>query len=159
MNNKPSRMTPFILGLILGILGMIYLPDFVRPRLPEWVTGKPVVVKGIVTAKQKKDDVLLLTLDTPEGALLASFKKKVDETSLLVNEKDVIEFTLPKYMPFLEDPKIIRVSKDQPASPVPAPAAAPAEKSAKETKSPQRRKPKGVVTLESTTATKPLEPR
>jgi hypothetical protein len=83
--------------------------------------GKTTVVKGTVMAKQKKDNVLLLTVNTPQGELLATFKKKVDEIGLLVNEKDVIEFTLPKYMPFIEDPKIIRVVKEQPAEPEPAP--------------------------------------
>ena len=121
MNNKPSRMVPFIFGLILGVLGTIFLPGYVTPYLPSWVVGKTTVVKGTVMAKQKKDNVLLLTVNTPQGELLASFKKKVDEIGLLVNEKDVIEFTLPKYMPFIEDPKVIRVVKEQPAEPEPAP--------------------------------------
>lgn len=121
MNNKPSRMVPFIFGLILGVLGTVFLPDYVTPYLPSWIVGKTTVVKGTVMAKQKKDNVLLLTVNTPQGELLASFKKKVDEIGLLVNEKDVIEFTLPKYMPFIEDPKVIRVVKEQPAEPEPAP--------------------------------------
>ncbi|HSB34541.1 MAG TPA: hypothetical protein VLG39_08810 [Nitrospirota bacterium] len=122
MNNKPSRMVPFIFGLILGVLGTIFLPGYVTPYLPSWVVGKTTVVKGTVMAKQKKDNVLLLTVNTPQGELLASFKKKVDEIGLLVNEKDVIEFTLPKYMPFIEDPKVIRVVKEQLAEPEPVPA-------------------------------------
>jgi hypothetical protein len=121
MNNKPSRMVPFIFGLILGVLGTIFLPGYVTPYLPSWVVGKTTVVKGTVMAKQKKDNVLLLTVNTPQGELLASFKKKVDEIGLLVNEKDVIEFTLPKYTPFIEDPKVIRVVKEPPAEPEPAP--------------------------------------
>ena len=121
MNNKPSRMVPFIFGLILGVLGAVFLPGYVTPYLPSWVMGKTTVVKGTVMAKQKKDNVLLLTVNTPQGELLASFKKKVDEIGLLVNEKDVIEFTLPKYMPFIEDPKVIRVVKEPPAEPEPVP--------------------------------------
>jgi hypothetical protein len=121
MNNKPSRMVPFIFGLILGVLGTIFLPGYVTPYIPSWVVGKTTVVKGTVMAKQKKDNVLLLTVNTPQGELLASFKKKVDEIGLLVNEKDVIEFTLPKYTPFIEDPKVIRVVKEPPAEPEPAP--------------------------------------
>ena len=120
-NNKPSRMIPFIFGLILGVLGTIFLPDYVRPYLPSWAVGKTTAVKGTVMAKQKKDNVLLLTVNTPQGELLATFTKKVDGIALLINEKDVIEFTLPKYMPFIEDPKIIRVVKEQPAEPEPAP--------------------------------------
>jgi hypothetical protein len=130
--NKSSRMVPFIAGLVLGVLGAIYLPDYVRPHLPEWVVGKATVVKGTVMAKQKKEQALLLTVNTAEGALLATFSKKVDEIGLLVNEKDVVEFTLPKYAPFISDPKIMRILKEQQAAPEPAPAARPAEKGPKE---------------------------
>ncbi len=124
--NKPSRIIPFVFGLVLGILGTIFLPNYVRPYIPEWVTGKAIVVKGTVTAKQKKEKALLMTVDTPDGVLLATFKKKVDEINLLVNERDVIEFTLPKYTPFIDDPKIIRIVKEQRAAPEPAPEAKPA---------------------------------
>lgn len=123
MNNKPSRMVPFIVGLVLGVLAAVFLPDYARPYFPSWLMVKATVVKGTVIAKQKKDNVLLLTVNTPQGELLASFKKKVDEITLLVNEKDVIEFTLPKYTPFIDDPQIIRVVKEQPAPPEPEPAA------------------------------------
>jgi hypothetical protein len=157
--HKPSRMVPFVFGLILGILGAIYLPDYVQPYIPEWVTGKAiVVVKGTVTAKQKKENALLLTVDTPDGVLLASFKKKVDEINLLINEKDVIEFTLPKYMPFIEDPKIIRVVKEQQAAPgqapEQAPEAKPAEKSTKEVK-PRRQKPQAAPPAPGASEMKP----
>ncbi len=139
--NKPSRTVPFVFGLALGILGMIFLPKYVRPYIPEWAAGKAIVVKGTVAAKQKKENVLLLTVDTPEGALLATFKKKVDEINLLINEKDVIEFTLPKYLPFIDDPKIIRVVKEKQASPEPAPEAKPEEKSTKQGKPKRQEKP------------------
>lgn len=139
--NKPSRTAPFVFGLILGILGTIFLPDYVRPYVPQWVTGKAVVVKGTVAAKQKKDNALLLTVDTPEGVLLATFKKKVDEVNLLINEKDLLEFTLPKYVPFIDDPKIIRVVKEQRPAPEPAPEPKPEEKSAKGVKPKGQEKP------------------
>jgi hypothetical protein len=139
--NKPSRTVPFIFGLALGILGAIFLPNYVRPYIPEWVTGKAVVVKGTVTAKLKKEDALLLTVDTPDGVLLATFKRKVDEINLLINEKDSIEFTLPKYMPFIDDPKIIRVVKEQQAAPEPVPEAKPTGKSTKEVKPVRQEKP------------------
>lgn len=140
---KPSRTVPFVFGLLLGILGAIFLPGYVRPYIPQWVTGKAIVVKGTVAAKQKKEKALLVTVDTPDGVLLATFKKKVDEINLLVNEKDTIEFTLPKYMPFIDDPKIIRVVKEQPPAPEPVPEAKPKEKSAKEVK--PRRQEKQLV--------------
>ncbi len=95
-----------------------------QPYYPEFMKGKEYVVKGTVAMKEKKGNALLLTVSTPEGVLLATFKNKVDEVNLLVNEKDDIQFSLPKYMPFVDDPKIIRVVKEQQS--VPAPAEAPA---------------------------------
>jgi hypothetical protein len=145
MHNKQSRTVPFLIGSILGILFMIYLPSYVQPYLPESMTANESVVKGTVTAKEKKGDVLLLTVSTPEGALLATFKKKVDEVSLLINEKDEIQLTLPKYQPLIDDPKIVRVVKEQQAVPAPVVATAapatPAEKNTKERKPRHQVKP------------------
>jgi len=156
--NKSSRMLPFVFGLAVGIAGTIFLPNYVRPYLPEWVMGKAIVVKGTVTAKQKKEKVLLLTVNTPEGALLATFNKKVDEISLLVSEKDIIEFTLPKYTPFIDDPKIIRIVKEQQAVTEPAPVVMPAEKNTQERRSQRQVKPQAVVPVtEGTTTVKPPE--
>jgi hypothetical protein len=137
--DKPSRLVPFVFGLVLGILGTIFLPDYARPYIPDWLMGKATVVKGTVTAKLKKADALLLTVNTPEGALLATFRKKVDEIGLLVNEKDMIEFTLPTYTPFIDDPRIMRIVKEPQAAAAPAPAVQPAEKSAKEVTPPVRK--------------------
>jgi hypothetical protein len=143
--NKPSRIVPFVFGLVLGILGTIFLPDYVRPYIPDWAIGKATVVKGTVTAKQKKLNALLLTVNTAEGALLATFTRKVDEISLLVNEKDVIEFTLTKYAPFIDDPRIMRIVKEQQAATEPAPATQPAEKSAKDVKPQRQEKPQAAA--------------
>lgn len=154
--HKSFRTTLFLLGLILGVVGTIYLPNYARPYIPQWAMGKAIVVKGTVAAKQKKESVLLLTVDTPEGVLLASFTRKVDEINLLINEKDTIEFTLPKYMPFIDDPKIIRVVKEQ-AVPVPAASAKPKEQGAKEVKPKRQEKPPTAASAPSTTAKKPAD--
>jgi len=154
MNTHKQRITaPFLTGLVLGVLATVYLPGVVRPYLPQWVVGKTVVVTGTVAAKQKKENVLLLTAETPEGVLLATFKRKVDEINLLINEKDAIELTIPKYMPFIDDPKIIRVVKEQQAAPEPAPAAAakPREQSTREGKPRRQERPPAAATAPSTT--------
>lgn len=131
--NKPSLMVPLVVGMVFGVLGSIYLPGYVRPFIPEWVVGKGTVVTGTVVAKQKKADTLLLTVNTAEGALLATFTRKVDEIGLLVNETDTIEFTLTKYAPFIEDPTIVRIQKGTQVGPEPAPTAVrAAEKGMKE---------------------------
>jgi hypothetical protein len=149
MHNKQSRIIPFLFGFILGILCTIYLPSYVQPYLPESMKAKESVVKGTVTAKEKKGDALLLTVSTPEGALLATFKKKADEVSLLINEKDEIQFILPKYLPLIDDPIIIRVVKEQQTVPAPAVATAatvtPVEKNTKESKGRHQVKPQSAV--------------
>ena len=124
--NKQSRLIPFIIGLVIGVIGAIYVPGYVRPYIPEWAMGKAIVVKGTVAAKQKKESSVLLTVNTAEGALLATFTRKVDEINLLVNEKDVIEFTLQKYSPLVDDPRITRVLREHEAAPARLPVDAPA---------------------------------
>lgn len=146
MNNKRSGTIPFVFGLILGVLCTIYLPAYARPYLPEFLVGNETVVKGTVTTKEKRGDALLLTVSTPEGSLLAKFKNKSGEVNLLVNENDEIQLTMPKYMPFIDDPKIVRIVKVPQAVPPPdnAPAvspASPAGKSVKEEKPQQQMKP------------------
>jgi hypothetical protein len=136
---KQSGFIPFVFGLALGVLCTIFLPKYVTPYLPESVVGKETVVKGTVVAKEKKGNALLLTVNTSQGALLATFTKKGDAVNLLVNDKDEVEFTLEKYKPFIDDPKITRVVKAQEAvSPepekVPAVPAKPAGKNVKEGK-------------------------
>lgn len=138
--HKRAITIVFIIGIALGVLGTLVLPDYVRSFLPESFSGKEPVVTGTVLAKQKEGQVLLLSVNTSKGALLATFKKKIDEVNLLVNVKDEIEFTLDTYTPFIEDPKITRVVKEQHAlSPEPATAEAAPAKAAE--KSAQERKP------------------
>jgi hypothetical protein len=123
--SKRTVIILLIIGIIIGAAGAHYLPGKVRSYLPESITGKTVLVKGTVLAKEKKGNVLRLTIDTPQGALLATFTEKVDETNLLVNVNDVVEFELTKYEPFISDPRIYRVLKGaQP--PMSAQEAAPA---------------------------------
>jgi hypothetical protein len=117
-------MPSFVFGLILGILCMIYLPKYVQPYLPESMAGNETVLKGTVIVKEKKGDTLLLTVSTPEGALLATFKQKAGEIDLLIKEKDEVQFTLPTYTPFIDDPKIIRVVKEKQADTAPIEALA-----------------------------------
>jgi hypothetical protein len=145
-------MVPFVFGLTLGILGMIYLPEYVRPYFPESMEKKEIVLKGTVVVKEKKGNDLLMTVNTPEGGLLATFKQKTGEIELLINEKDEVQLTLPNYMPFINDPKIIRVVKTQQAVQaipatveIPATPAGPSGKSTKEIKSRRQVKPQTIT--------------
>jgi hypothetical protein len=146
MHNKQSGIVPFILGLILGILCTIYLPKYVQPYLPESMLVKDTKIKGTVTAKEKKGDALLLTVNTPEGVLLATFKKKADDVNLLINEKDEIQFALPKDTAFIDDPKIIQVVKGQQTVTAPSETpVVPAGKSMKEVNPQQQAKPQAAA--------------
>ena len=149
--HKRSVIT-LILGILLGVLGTLFVPNYVRPYLPESLSGKETVVTGTVLAKQKEKQALLVTVNTPQGALLATFMRKASEVDLLVNEKDQIEFTLQKYTPFIEDPKIIRVVKPPLSVPAkaPAPPAKTGGKGTQETKPEQPEKKPAVVPAPTT---------
>lgn len=115
-------------GVAIGVAGMVYLPEKMDSYLPGSLGGKAVTVEGKVMEKMKKDGALLLTVNTPQGALLATVKKRVDEVGLLVGEGDRVEFVLRKYRPFIEDPVIKRVRKGEgpvvvEKAPEPAPSA------------------------------------
>ena len=149
MHNKPSRIPHFVFGLLLGILCTIYLPKYVQPYFPEWMAGNETVLKGTVIVKERKGEALLLTVSTPEGALLATFKQKTGEIDLLIKEKDEVQFTLPNYTPFIDDPKIIRVVKEQQADTAPVEAiAVPAAPAGSAVKSTQGKKSRHLVKLQ-----------
>jgi len=98
--NKPSRIVPpFVIGLRAGGPGRVFLPGYVRPYLPEWVMGKATVGQGDRGAKQKKETALLLTVNTSKARCWPRSPRRWTRFALLVNEKDVIEFTLQKYAP------------------------------------------------------------
>ncbi len=132
----------FIIGLALGVFGALYLPKHVRPYLPESLVGKETVVTGTVLAKQKQGSALLVTVNTSAGALLAVFRKNADEVNLLVAERDEIDFTLQKYSPFIDDPKITKVVKEQKAL-SPGPAKSPPALPRAAGKGPREAKPQG----------------
>jgi hypothetical protein len=108
---KGRGILVFVIGFVLGIVAAIVARPFLGERLPEAVGGKREAVEGPVAAKQKQNDRLLLTIVTPSGAILGTFKKKTEEISLLVEVGDTVALTIPGYQPFLEDPEITRVAK------------------------------------------------
>jgi hypothetical protein len=107
----PNRraLTTFLVGLILGIVLALVGRAFLGSRLPDSIAGRRESLDGLVTAKQLQEDRLLLTVVTSAGATLVTFKKRVAEIALLVDEGDRITLSLSHYQPFLEDPQIARV--------------------------------------------------
>ena len=114
-------VTLFILvvGIALGIVGILKGKDYIKPYIPSLKPSKVTPVQGIVVKKMTEGSKLLMTVDTSEGALLATFTNKVNEIDLLVSEGDMLEFSLVKYAPFITDPVIHRVRKDRSLSTLP----------------------------------------
>jgi hypothetical protein len=104
----------FALGLALGIAATVLGPRLTNRYLPDVVRGKAEPVPGVVVEKQREQDRLLLTLVSDRGAILATFRRKVAEISLLVEKGDRVTLALHGYQPFVDDPRIERVEKPKP---------------------------------------------
>lgn len=101
----------FILGLAIGLAGTRLIPTFVSQYLPVTFQPHTQVVKGIVVRKHQDSERLLLTVSTPQGALLATFTQQLSEIDLLVEERDEVTLGLAQYAPFIHDPVIKGVMK------------------------------------------------
>ncbi len=116
MNMRHAVIT-LVIGIAMGAAGAVYLPRTLQPYIPDALAGKKTVVTGTVMAKEKKAASLLLTLNTAQGALLATFTRNADETNLLVGAGDTVELRIKSYQPFIEDPTVLRVVKSVHAVP------------------------------------------
>ncbi|HKK28562.1 MAG TPA: hypothetical protein VKB18_10800 [Gemmatimonadota bacterium] len=108
---RPRRWPWLVAGIVLGIAGTIFLPDLVRPHLPAALRGSGTRVRGLVVEKGRDGDKLLLTVDTPDGALLATFRRRVPEIELLVARGDSVTLGVSAYRPFVEGPELLGVRK------------------------------------------------
>lgn len=110
----------FLVGLALGAVVVAIGPRVAGPYLPAALRGPVESVEGEVTRKQREPDRLLLTVVTPRGAILATFKTRIPEVDLLVAEGDALTLGLRRFEPFVEDPAIQNVRKKTPAEGQPA---------------------------------------
>lgn len=101
----------FLVGLAVGIGAMVAIPRFAGPYLPPALKSG-TFVQGTVAAKQREPDRLLMTLSTEQGSILVTFKKKIPEIDLLVTETNSVTLSMKQYQPFIEDPEILRVAKE-----------------------------------------------
>lgn len=101
----------FLLGVAVGAAGMLLGPRLAGPFLPELVRGKVEPVEGKALRKQRQEDRLLLTVQTDQGAILATFQEQAAEIDLLVDEGDTLVLALRRYEPFVVDPQIEAVKK------------------------------------------------
>ena len=107
----------FLLGLVVGITGTVLGPRLLEPYLPAAVRVDLEGIEGAVMSKQRKGDRLLLTVQTTEGAILATFRKKLTEIDLLVAEGDMLTLARTGYGAFMADPAIGRVRKQNHGQP------------------------------------------
>lgn len=108
---KRRRWPWFLAGLILGVAGAVFAPDLAAPYLPRMLQAGGEEVTGPVVGKRVGDDRVLLTVDTERGALLATFRQRVPEIDLLVEEGDTVTLGIPAYAPLIEDPVLASVRK------------------------------------------------
>ena len=102
----------FLLGITIGVGGTMFAPDMAGPYMPEAFSAKKTeTVEGEVVRKVREGDHLLLTVQTSQGTVLATFRKKVAEIDLLVQQGDAMTLNLSRYEPFVNDPAIERVRK------------------------------------------------
>lgn len=108
---RPRRWPWFLTGLVLGGAIAFFGPDLAAPYLPPILRAGGEEVRGPVVGKRVGDDRVLLTVDTDRGALLATFRQRVPEIDLLVEEGDTVTLGIPEYAPLIEDPVLSAVRK------------------------------------------------
>lgn len=101
----------FLLGVALGAAVALFAPRFLGPYLPASIAGGGETVEGEVLGKRLEGERLLLTVETPRGAVLATFRDRVAEIDLLVEEGDSVALGLGRYRPFVDDPDVEGVRK------------------------------------------------
>lgn len=109
---KKSRGLVWLLaGIVIGVLGTVFLPDLASPYLPDAMRGEQEQVAGVVEAKSTEGDRLLLTVGSEAGATLVTFRQEIAEIDLLVSVGDSVRLTVDEYAPFIDDAEISRVMK------------------------------------------------
>ena len=100
-----------LVGVGLGVAGAVLVPPAAAPYLPPALGGRTRVVEGLVVAKQREPNQVLLKVETAQGPVLATFTTMVSQIDLLVDRGDVVALTLPAEATFVNDPRIERVKR------------------------------------------------
>ena len=79
--------------------------------MPEMMRGENVEISGIVEAKSREPDRLLLTIAGSSGAVLVTYTQQIPEMDLLIEPGDSVILAVREYAPFVEDPSVRRVQK------------------------------------------------
>lgn len=111
-SGRPRRRWPWLLtGVVLGGAAVLLMPRYVGPYVPDFLGMDRLVIRGQVIETERQEERLLLTVDSHEGALLVTFRQRVDEIALLVSEGDSIFLRTREFRPFLESPELVGVRK------------------------------------------------
>jgi hypothetical protein len=116
MASEPKRrrrfFPGFVLGFIVGAIAAVVSPSWWQALVPGalFPAGS---MESEVLGKSREGDRLLLKLETEGGVLLATFTKRVQEIDLLVETGDRVTLHVPRYEPFLTDPRLDRVIKPE----------------------------------------------
>ena len=109
---RTRKRWPWLLaGVALGVAGVLLLPRYLGPYLPDVLGIEKTEIRGQVVESERQEERLLLTVDSRQGALLVTFRQKVDEISLLVAEGDSVFLQASEFAPFLENPELVGVRK------------------------------------------------
>lgn len=151
---RKSRLFPgFVFGMIVGALLIVVGPKWWRSYVPDLLLPGGSV-DGKVLEKSKEDGRLLLRIETNDGVLLATFTEQLEEIDLLVEKGDDVTLRVPRYEPFLTDPRLGRVRKGSGAAPgepsTTVPPTAPSMETPSESEEPE------AATEPETTTTVPL---
>lgn len=111
---RRRRWPWLVAGVALGAAAALFLPDLVAPYLPEALRPGREAISGAVLAKRTEGDRLLLTVNTPRGAMLATFRRQVAEIDLLVEEGDTVTLGIDGYAALIEEPELEAVRKGSP---------------------------------------------
>ncbi|RME63076.1 MAG: hypothetical protein D6778_10140, partial [Nitrospirae bacterium] len=81
-----NSLVSLFVGFVAGVVLMAVKPDLVQQAVPFNIKKNLKTVEGTVIAKGREENKLLLTVNTPEGVVLATFTRKVPEINLLVEK-------------------------------------------------------------------------
>lgn len=137
---RKNRFVPgFLLGLIVGGLAVVIAPSWWASLVPDSLFPQETV-SGLVLQKDRESGQLLVKLETNEGVLLATFTERQDAIDLLIEVGDTVTLRVPRYEPFLTDPRLERVRKPEPSK-IPAPPPREETKSPESSELPQQAPP------------------